>query len=962
MQSAVVCVVVRIITRYNQQTFEPPTIGFMAFLPPSTTHALKKLQKRFNISRWAILHPWLTASAWLAMAIVGACAFLSLRYALFPDVTFPVVVVNASAPYDTALQMELVIADPIEQRLQSLQNLENLHSYIYPRQTAIAAEFAIGTDLSEAEHTVEELIADLQQEGYLPTEVEAKVIPVNLNESAAISYALYSDTYSLSELTSVVQQEMLPELEQIPGVLRMELLGGSDPGSEPIPPFTAGNKSPTLVSFNGSEALAIQAIKESGANTLDVVQRVQDKVAQLQGDLPNVQVTLAATQADFIREATQATVESLGFAIVLAIVAIVAFLRNWRATVIAAVTIPLSLMGAFLVMAAFGFNLETITLLALALAIGIVVDDAIVEVENISRYLEQGFSPTRAAIAATSEIGLTVSAATLTIVAVFLPIAFMGGILGQFFKPFGLVVSTAVLTSLLAARTLVPVLSIWWLKPTHKNRKDAPIWRRVMLAYQKLLRWALKQRGLVLGLAVGSLALGLGLTPLIPQGFIPKLDRGEFNVAYTLNGFRLTEEGDAERAGKIGADNLPPFEELPTEIATYLVENDLVETYQENVEAAKNGRSAAVIPIPPDILLTQSHKVAKTLEEAVVPFPEVDSVLTVVGYRGAINGGKLRVKLAGNRKQHTVAIQDRLRQELPQLPNVVVGVEDIQFVDTGDRKPLQIALFGEDLEELYTTASSIREVLISQSEFADITITGSGGSIDSLTEIEHRDGKRAAFIRANLRPGIALGDATDRAIKLARPLIPDTISLDLTGDSAAISTVLGSFGQTLGLSIGCMFAVLLVLFRRWTDPMVVLLSLPLAVVGAVLGLIVARSDFGMIAAIGAIFLLGLLDKNAILIVDYTNQLRQRYDLSRREALLKAGPVRLRPIMMTTASTILGMLPIAFGLGAGAELRAPMAVAIIGGLITSTALSLIVVPVLYAVLDDWNMVFKKGLVR
>ncbi|WP_038026176.1 efflux RND transporter permease subunit [Synechococcus sp. PCC 7336] len=921
---------------------------------------LAKLQRQFNISRWAIAHPWLTVGTWIAIALAGLLSFSSLRYALFPDITFPVTVITASAPYDTALQIEALLTDPIEQQLISLDRLENLHSFVYPRQTVISAEFVLGTDLDEAKQTVETLLEDT----YLPDEADVQVIPFNLNESSAISYALHSKTNSLVELSATVRQEIVPALESIPGVLRVELLGGQLPDGTPNVLPTQAATTPTLVRFNGDDALAIQVIKQGRANTLDIVERVQKQIAILQQRLPDVSINLAASQADFIREATQSTIDSLGLAVILAVAAIIVFLRNWRATAIAALTIPLSLMGAFVAMAAFGFNLETITLLALALAIGIVVDDAIVEVENISRYLEKGYSPAKAAIAATAEIGLTVSATTLTIVAVFLPIALMGGILGQFFKPFGLVVSTAVLTSLLAARTLVPVLAVWWLGPSRKEPRQTPallsrrfgLWEQILRQYRCLLQWSLNHRGGVLSLAVASLAVGLALLPFVPQGFIPALDRGEFNVAYSINGLRLSNELAADGTEGIGSDRLPEFEDLPEDIAQYLTENGLVEQYLASLEASKSG-DPVLLPVPPELLLRESQKVASELEATVVPFPDVDSVLTLVGYRGEINGGKLRVKLGGDRRLHTAAIQDRLRQTLPQLPNVEVGVEDIQFVETGDEKPLQLALFGDDLEKLYATAAAIRQKMAQQPEFADIAITGMGSNRSTISEIEHRDAKRAAFVRANLRPGRALGNATETALAIAKPLLPEGVTLDLTGDSAAIATVLGSFSRTLALSIACMFLVLLILFRRWTDPMVVLLSLPLAVVGAAIGLLVARSDFGIISVIGAIFLLGLLDKNAILIVDYTNQLRQR-GLSRTEALLTAGPVRLRPILMTTASTVLGMLPIALGLGAGAELRSPMAVAIIGGLLTSTALSLIVVPVLYAVLDDWTRVGRK----
>ncbi|MGH2416451.1 MAG: efflux RND transporter permease subunit, partial [Microcystaceae cyanobacterium] len=292
---------------------------------------------------------------------------------------------------------------------------------------------------------------------------------------------------------------------------------------------------PTLVRFNGQDALAFQVIKRGDANTLEVVSQVEKAVKQLQADLPEVQLVLAETQAKYIREATHATIDALILAIILAILVIFPFLRSFRATLITALAIPISLLGTCIIMAISGFNLETITLLALALVIGIVVDDAIVDVENISRHIDQGETPKQAAIRGTNEIGLAVSASTLTIMAVFLPVAFMGRSVGQFFKPFGLIVSAAVLFSLLVARTLSPVLAVYWLKPKQReqgrrgDKPPSPITNR----YRNLLHWSLYHRKIVLGIAILSFIVGIALIPLIPKGFIPKLDRGEFNIVYT---------------------------------------------------------------------------------------------------------------------------------------------------------------------------------------------------------------------------------------------------------------------------------------------------------------------------------------------------------------------------------------------------------------------------------------------
>jgi len=499
------------------------------------------VRERFNISKLAIQFPWLTLSFWIAVSVAGFLAFSSLKYALFPDITFPVVVVNASAPFTTSLDTEAKLTKPIEQQLQSLKGLDESRSTTYPGQTTISLSFAVGTNLEQSSQKVETALKKLT----LPQKATFQVIPFNLNESAVVSYAIESSSQNLTELTKLTKQ-ILPSISRLPGVLKVELLGTG--GS---PPQTANQASQaqaaSLVRFNGQNALAFQVIKRSNANTLEVVKRVEQEVQKLKSKLSGVQIVLAATQADYISEATQSTIDALILAVVLSVVVIYPFLWNLRATVISALAIPTSLLGTFIVMAIFGFNLETITLLALALVIGIIVDDAIVDVENISRHLEEGESPRQAAISATNEIGLTVSAATFTIVAVFLPVGLMGGEVGQFFKPFGLTVSAAVLISLLVARTLSPLLAVYWLKPTTARRREGK-WLGFSQSYQNLLNWSLHHQRTVVGLALLSLVVGLALIPLIPKGFIPKLDRGEFNITYTLA--FPTEQGDRKTGEK----------------------------------------------------------------------------------------------------------------------------------------------------------------------------------------------------------------------------------------------------------------------------------------------------------------------------------------------------------------------------------------------------------------------------
>ncbi|MDJ1183519.1 efflux RND transporter permease subunit [Roseofilum casamattae] len=891
----------------------------------------KTWRSQLNLSRWAIASPRITLAIWIAIAIAGIFAFSSLKYALFPDITFPVVAVRASAPLSTVLQVESMLAEPIETELNKVAGLKYSRSLVYPNQTIINGIFRVGVNLEGATAEVETALNSLS----FPTETELEIIPLNLNESSAISYAISSQTLSLSQLRDIVSAELIDPLSEIPGLLRADILGdGLDRERTSSEETTldssfVSEKPPTLVRFNGENSLAIDGIKRRDANTLEVVEQVEKIVMEWQGDRTDLDVQLAATDADYIREATQATIDALWLAIILASISIFLFLRNIPATAIAALAIPVSLWATFIIMAIYDFNLETITLLALALVIGIIVDDAIVEVENIARHLELGKSPLKAAIAATNEIGLTVSASTLTIVAVFLPVAFMGGTVGQFFKPFGLTISTAAIASLLAARTLVPVLAVSWLKRQKQwKQKEEQEWWLSRL-YQRVLWRSLNHRWIVVAIALLSLIAGLALIPFIPKGFIPQLDRGEFQIVYT--------------------SKLPNFSAPPSP--------------SESAETSSSFRWVSNLSKSPErLLLRKSRKVAEELEATLFEIPEIENVYGIMGLRGEANKGKLQVSLKRDRQLTTAEVQQLIRDRLPPIDNVTISVEDIPFIDTVNRKPVEVAIAGEDLVKLTETAELFQQKLSQLPGLADLEITETGvkQNSDIPTRLDRYQGERVIVLSANLTPGTAIGNISDRITQIARSTLPPEFRLVISGEGASSREVFGSFGIALTFSIISMLGLLWLLFRRLEEPLVVGLSLPLSIVGAMLALLITQSYFGTISLLGLIFLLGLLDKNALLLMDYANQLR-RQGCDRNSALLETGKVRLRPILMTTFSTLLGMLPIALGFGAGAELRQPMAVAIMGGLITSTLLSLIVVPVLYTLLEDgWSAIRDRKL--
>jgi multidrug efflux pump subunit AcrB len=870
-------------------------------------------KSQFNLSRLAIEYSRITISFWIAIAVAGIFAFSSLKYSLFPTVNFPVVIIRAQADTTSVLDTEAKITKPLENSLAELPGLAQLFSSTYTGQTVISLLLDTDIEIKEATASIETSLKTLS----LPLVKDLEVFPFNLNETSAISYVVTKPNATLTELSKIATTKIVPVIGKLPGVQRVDLLGNAsgDDANSDIP--TANSN--TLVHFNGESALSFQVIKQSDANTLEVVSQVEAKVAQLE-DLLDVQLVLAQTPAGYIREATKVTIEALLGAIVLAVLVIFIFLRNLRATLITAIAIPLSLLGTCIVMAVAGFNFETLTLLALALAIGIIVDDAIVEVENIMRHIEEGESPRQAALSATREIGLIASVATLTIVAVFLPIGLMGGTLGQFFRPFGLTISAAVLTSLLVARTLSPVLSMYWLSAVQTQPKAEGQLGLLTNSYHRILQWALNHRKSVVGIAIASFIAGIALIPLIPQGFVPQLDRGEFKIVYTT-----------------------PLPKITKPISSNVEGNTSSKPSSNQFSWLKN-----IARSPERILLRKTISVAQQIEQTVLTHPDVESVYTIAGVRGEPNKGQIYLKLKNERNLTTAEVQAQIRQQLPPIPQVIVSVEDIPFVETGEDPAFKVSLEGEDLNQLRKSAIAFQTEINKLPGFEDVRIDGVD---EPLNKIIHLDRQRVAYINANLTPEQGIGDATAQAEAIAKKVLLPGVTFDLEGDSARSKKILGEFAVTLVLAIICMLIVIYVPFRRWLEPLVIILSLPLSIIGAMLALLITQSDFGMISLIGLIFLLGLLDKNAILLLDYTNQLRQT-GISRSQAILKTGVLRLRPIIMTTFSTILGMLPIAMGWGAGSELRQPMAVGIVGGLITSSLLSLIVVPVIYTILEDW----------
>jgi len=839
------------------------------------------LRERLNISRIALRHPRATCVAWTLVALLGIVAWTRLRVALFPDIMFPVIVITADRPGASLEAMERDVTLPLERVVRPLAGLKTLRSGSSTGRSWLAAEFEVGLTLAEAERRVRGALPAAA----MPEGAATSVHRVDLNETPVVTYVLVGKHRTPPQLMGTALGTFLPALRALPDVERVVPLGMDPEAISRLSGAPVDSTLPfTLVRLDGRPGVALEVVKRAGANALHVARAADSVVRRLQSDAPDVKLVPALSQAGFIRQNANATFETLWLAIILAVLVIHPFLRRWRATAISALAIPASLLGTFIVMWLARFNLETITMLALALVIGIIVDDAIVDVENIARHIDLGASPRVAALEATDEIGLTVTAATLTIVAVFVPVAFMGGVAGRFFLPFGLTISAAVLTSLLVARTLSPVLAARWLPP--HDEREGRHWGRVTNGYCRLLGWSVRHPWTTVALAFLCFSAGLALVPLIPKGFIPQFDRGEFEIHYTVPGLASVPRTDA---------------------------------------------------------------FSRRLESVTRSDPDVGTVFAVAGTAGGEAGrGVLHVRLRRNAASSTQQVKSRVRRALAGTPGGVVSVQDVPIIAVVAEKPVQMVLVSDDRTALARVAEAVRSRAERWPGVADVSITGLLDAQDGggTTRV---NGQPSVTVTGNLADGTPIGAIAGRMEREVPAMLPAQVRLELGGESAKATETFGRFAAALGLATVGVLVVLLFLFRSWQDPLAIALSLPLSGIGAMFGLFLARSDFGIVSLLGLVFLFGLANKNAILLVDRINQERAN-GVPRDAAILAAGVVRLRPIIMTTAATILGMLPIAMGVGAGAELRAPMAVAIIGGLLTSTALSLLVVPAVYLLFD------------
>jgi HAE1 family hydrophobic/amphiphilic exporter-1 len=795
------------------------------------------------------------------------------------------------------------------------------------------------------------------------------------------------------------------------------------------------------------EAVAIDVKKSKGFSTTDVAAKVIGRLDEIRPTLPaGTTLDIVTDAGTRVKNSVRTVEEALLLGAVLTVAVVFLFLNSWRSTVITGVALPISVLASFIAVWALGFNLETMSLMGLSLAIGVLIDDAIVVRENIVRHVEQGKDHYTAAREGTDEIGLAVAATTFSILAVFIPIGFMPGVGGQWFKPFALTIAASVFVSLFVSFSLDPMLSAYWADPHKEEHEKAWITRQLdkfnrwfnqqAQNYRKVIAWALDHRASMIVIAAGTFFAAF----LLPTRGVSGLLAALLGIAMIVFGFNAIRFGTLARAGIVVAG-----------ISMFLILPQIVPPVRTVGSAffPEDDRSEFILKIetPPGSNLQYTRLKAQEAARIVRSQPEVRYTYTTLGEgsTGSVDVGNIYVKLRSKaaRKsdgQRSVAQLARdLRVQMKRVAGATMSVFENDF--SGGFKQIMVQIRGQNAVELAQVAEQVRAEVQKIPGAVDIGLSSKGQKPELNVELNRGVagslGVTVGQVAQSLRPafaGIDVGDWIDptgksrdvtvrlspesrrRAADLEQlPLVvlgpngapstlplgqvaritngvgpaiidhlnrepvvnvelntsgratgdvsadiqkviddmqlPPGVKISLGGDAESQTEVFGQIFAALGLAILLMYLILVVQFGSFLDPLAIMVSLPLSLIGVMLSLAISNYTINLMSLIGVILLMGIVAKNAILLIDFAKWAREERGLPLRESLIEAGAIRLRPILMTTFALIAGMMPIAFGTGEGAAFRAPMGVAIIGGVITSTFLTLLVIPTFYEVMDE-----------
>ncbi len=864
----------------------------------------------------------------------------------------PIVTYAAISPGKTPEQLSYFVDDVVKRALQGVRNVAQVE-----RIGGVEREILVSLDPDR-----------LQAVGLTAVDVSHRLRGTNVDLAGGRAEIGKNDQAIRTLAGAKTLNELAGTMISLPtgGEVRLDDLGT-------VTDTIADRR--TFARFNGEPVVALGIKRSKGASDVVVAAAVQKRIDALKIAHPEVDLKLIDTSVEFTKGNYEAAISTLFEGAILAVVIVLLFLRDIRATIIAAISLPLSIFPAFWAMDILGFSLNLVSFLAITLSTGILVDDAIVEIENIVRHMRMGKSPYRAALEAADEIGLAVIAISLTIIAIFAPASFMSGIAGQFFKQFGITVSVQVFFSLLAARFVTPVLAAYFLKD---YPHDDPPPGRILQSYRKLVTWSVKHHLLTVMIGFGIFAASIWSITLLPQGFLPAQDTARSLLAMELppgSQLAYTEKVTEQivallrkrpevRSVFVDGGRVPPgtFEVRRAALIINYTPKTERRITQRELELAigrelqnvpdirfwfldENGlRAISLVVTGADSNIV--NNVASELANQMKRIPLIANVISEI----SLDRPELRIQPRADLAARLGVSTDSLSETIRVATIGDVGPALAKF-DAGDRQvPIRVQL--EDnargdlqiLEQLRVPLGGGRGG-VPLSVVADIKLD------QGPTSINRYDRERQATVAADLVGTAALGDATRKINELpVMKSLPKGVSVNPSGDAESLNELSAGFATAITAGLMMVYAVLVLLFGTFLQPITILFSLPLSIGGAIVALLLTGKQLTTPVWIGILMLMGIVTKNAIMLVEFAVE-SMRAGKAREDAIIDAGMKRARPIVMTTIAMAAGMMPSALAFGAGGEFRSPMALAVIGGLIFSTVLSLVFVPAMFMMMDD-----------
>ncbi|GLR62218.1 efflux RND transporter permease subunit [Rhizobium indigoferae] len=810
--------------------------------------------------------------------------------------------------------------------------------------------------------------------GVTATTVSAQLKSVQADTSGGLG-EIGGTRQTLRTLGAVASVDALKEL-------RIPLANGQQVRLDDVASVTDSFAERSSMAYlDGKPVVAVEIKRSNGFSDSGVADDVDKAMKEFAAKHSNVQIEEAYSTIGPIIDNYDGSMHMLYEGAILAIIVVWLFLRDWRATILSAVALPLSVIPTFLVMHLAGFSLNIVTLLALSLVVGILVDDAIVEVENIARHLQMGKRPIDAALEAANEIGLAVIATTFTLVAVFLPTAFMSGIPGLIFRQFGITAAVAVLVSLVVARLLTPMMAAYFMKAHPREEKDG----RVMRAYLAIVKAAMNRRKTTVAVTAVVVALSLATIPLLKSGFLPASDDARAQITLTMQPGATIEQTDATATK--AADIVGKLQDV-THVFSSVGSASSGGGPDSSTTSSVGSATIVAVLSPIGERDRKQSEIENDIRQALSVLP---GVRVAVGGDG--NGTKLEITLASDDANAldsaSTALEEQLRTlqgigavtstAARQAPEIQITPDFARAAALGVTssaiaEAVRVATNGEysaDLPKLNLPQRQVPiivrfspETRTKLDDIKNMRVAGTNGNVDlgsiadiriggSPSEIDRIDRMRNVTLSVELN-GRILGDVNREAQALpALRRLPPGVTLVEQGELQRSSELFQSFGLAMAIGVFCIYAVLVLLFHDFLQPLTLLMALPLSLGGALVPLVVTGTSFSMSAVIGLLMLMGVVTKNSILLIQYAIMSR-RQGMSRFDALVDACHKRARPIIMTTIAMAFGMLPVALSLtGGDSSFRQPMAIVVIGGVMMSTLLSLIVIPVIFTFVDDLN---------